>query len=58
VIIYTYTHHVRLLSPEPAVVTNHSLLGSRESALLCNHQTRHLDFCPARLLTEGLLVRI
>src|SRR5215469_11098958 len=36
VIIHAYNHHVRLLPPEPLVVSNQSLLGSRESALLCN----------------------
>jgi|ERR1700722_596048 len=39
-IIHAYNHHVRLLSPEPLVVNNHSLLGSKEPALLCNHYGR------------------
>jgi hypothetical protein len=34
VIIYAYNHHVWLLSPEPGSSINHSLLGSREPALL------------------------
>jgi hypothetical protein len=36
VIIHAYNHHVRLLSPEPLVSTNHSLPGAEEPALLCN----------------------
>jgi hypothetical protein len=36
VIIHAYNDHVRLLSPEPLVVNNHSLLGSKEPTLLCN----------------------
>jgi hypothetical protein len=34
VIIYAYNQHVWLLSPEPWSSSNHSLLGSREPALL------------------------
>jgi hypothetical protein len=34
VVIYAYNHHVRLLSPKPLVVNNHSLLGSKEPTLL------------------------
>jgi hypothetical protein len=34
VIIHAYNDHVRLLSPEPMVSTNHSLLGSKEPTLL------------------------
>jgi hypothetical protein len=37
VIINAYNDHVRLLSPEPWSSSNHSLLGSRGPALLCNH---------------------
>jgi hypothetical protein len=37
VIIHAYNDHVRLLSPEPLVVNNHSLLGAKEPTLLCNH---------------------
>jgi hypothetical protein len=34
VIIYAYNQHVWLLSPEAWSSSNHSLLGSREPALL------------------------
>src|SRR6267143_3525789 len=34
VIIHAYNDHVRLLSPKPLVVNNHSLLGSKEPTLL------------------------
>jgi hypothetical protein len=34
VIIHAYNDHVRLLSPEPLAVNNHSLLGSKEPTLL------------------------
>jgi hypothetical protein len=34
VIIYSYNDHVWLLPPEPWSSNNHSLLGSREPALL------------------------
>jgi hypothetical protein len=34
VIIYAYHQHVWILSPEPWSSNNHSLLGSREPALL------------------------
>ncbi len=33
VVIYAYNQPSRLLSPEPLVSTNHSLLGSKEPAL-------------------------
>jgi hypothetical protein len=45
-------------SPEPAVVTNHSLLGSRESALLCNHHRSTLVFFPTCFASRGSGVRI
>src|SRR5215475_8015136 len=35
-IIHAYNHHNRLLSPEPSVVDNQSLLGSRSRHCLCN----------------------
>jgi hypothetical protein len=34
VIIYAYNQHIWLLPPEPWSLNNHSLLGSREPALL------------------------
>jgi hypothetical protein len=34
VVIYPYNHRVRLLSPEPWSLNNHSLLGSRQPTLL------------------------
>src|SRR5262249_5583553 len=44
-IIHAYNHHNRLLSPEPSVVDNKSLLGSRSRPRLCNHllSTLHTD---------------
>ena len=37
VIVHTYNHHVRLLSPEPLVVDNQSLLESKEPTSLGHH---------------------
>jgi hypothetical protein len=34
VVIHAYNHHVRLLSPEPLVVNNQSLLASKEPTSL------------------------
>src|SRR5258708_39683873 len=44
-------HTVRLLPPEPLVVNNHSLLGSREPTLLCDHVA--LSSCCAWFLAPG-----
>jgi hypothetical protein len=37
VVIYAYNHHVRLLSPEPAVVESPQSTRVEEPTLLCNH---------------------
>src|SRR5713226_9680885 len=37
VVIYAYNHHVRLLSPEPAVVDKPQSTRVKEPTLLCNH---------------------
>jgi hypothetical protein len=37
VVIYAYNHHVRLLSPEPAVVDKPQFTRVKEPTLLCNH---------------------
>jgi len=36
-VIYAYNHHVRLLSPEPAVVEQPQSARVEEPTLLCNH---------------------
>jgi hypothetical protein len=36
VVIYAYQHHVRLLSPEPVVVTQPQSTRVEEPTLLCN----------------------
>jgi hypothetical protein len=36
-VIYAYNHHVRLLSPEPAVVKQPQFTRVEEPTLLCNH---------------------
>src|SRR6267142_870168 len=36
VVIYAYNHHVRLLSPEPAVIDKPQLTRVKEPTLLCN----------------------
>src|SRR5882762_2626525 len=40
VVIYAYNHHVRLLSPEPAVVKQPQFTRVKEPTLLCNHLFR------------------
>src|SRR5205814_9355811 len=39
-VIYAYNHHVRLLSPEPAVVEQPQFTRVEEPTLLCNHVAR------------------
>ena len=41
VVIYAYNHHVRLLSPEPAVVHKPQSTRVEEPTLLCNHAGPH-----------------
>jgi hypothetical protein len=52
VIIHAYNDHVRLLSPEPLVVNNHSLLGAKEPTLLCNHSPYQDSIRPATAFTS------
>jgi hypothetical protein len=40
VVIYSYNHHVRLLSPEPEVVDKPQSTRVGEPTLLCNHVDR------------------
>jgi hypothetical protein len=53
VIICAYNHHVRLLPPEPVVVKQPKLLGSRGSALSCN-QIRTYGLCLWQILNKLL----
>jgi hypothetical protein len=56
VIIYSYNHHVRLLPPERLVV-NQSLLGSKESTLLCHQlpasKSVYQELSESALKSEG-----
>ena len=52
VIIHAYNDQVRLLSPEPLVIDNHSLIGSKEPTLLCNHVGTRPDGCGLATLQD------
>src|SRR5713101_8991514 len=52
VVIYAYNHHVRLLSPEPLVVTQPKFTRVKEPTLLCNQVELPLKAGP-RITRDG-----
>src|SRR6267143_1788564 len=53
VVIYAYNHHVRLLSPEPAVVKKPQFTRVKQPTSLCNH----VPFCSGVISETGLVPR-
>jgi hypothetical protein len=53
VVIYAYNHHVRLLSPEPAVVDKPQSTRVKEPTLLCNHLREMSGYGVYQALADG-----